>query len=322
MRAHGFPQLRDIIHSIQQIVLGRTAEILDATGFETPCTIVKLPIWSELKPAIEVGLKAIKHADLVLPARIEWSVPPLVILSPGESVEAGWRITNMGHNLSGTVTVTEQGMSDVVPGQLDCTTVDVFSPRDLIKKLARIEKDGEEARWEILQAFEGYTRAKISEASRILAQEFSEYHGRPVNGVLDEIAIDSLLSHMLFGEGDTSIVSRMVTKSLHPDAFKKFDPARYFSFNLKSRALGEVRRSIGDPHIGTKIRRLYKHVGATNLDELVTAYNEMYPNEHLGAKRAAAALTAGPEVSVTSVTLVTDEELRDYAGRRNTGGAA
>jgi hypothetical protein len=322
VRAHGFPQLRQLIQSIEQILIGRTASSVNTAGFDAHTTIVRLPVWSELRPAIDVGLKAVKHADLVLPARIEWSLPPLVLLTDGETVDASWRITNMGHQLSGVLTISEFGLSEPVPGQLDCVTIDAFSVRDLTRKLQRLVTAGDTAKWEILQSFESYTRSKLDEANRILAQEFSEYHGQSIPGVVDEIAIDSLLTHMLFGEGDTSIVSRMVDKALHPDAFKTYDPARYFSLNLKSRALGEVRRSIGDPHIGTKIRRLHRQVGALDLDALVSAYNAQYPKEHLGAKRAAAALTAGPEVGVTAVTLVSDEELREYAGRRGFSGAA
>lgn len=322
MRAHGFPQLHQLITSIECILIGRTAAATNTDRFIGHTTIVRLPVWSELKPVIDVGLKAVKHADLVLPARIDWSVPPVVLLSDNETVTATWRITNMGHQLSGTVIVSQFGLSTDVPGQLDCQLIDAFSPRDLKRKLGQLVEIGATAKWEVLQSFEGYTRSKLTEASRILAQEFSEYHGQSIPGVIDEIAVDALLTHMLFGEGDTSIVSRMVDKAMHPDAFKSFDPARYFSLNLKRSALGEVRRSIGDPHIGTKIRRIHKQVGATNLDDLVSAYNEQYPKEHLGTKRAAAALTAGPEVGVTAVTLVSDEELREFAGRRGFGGAS
>lgn len=322
MRAHGFPQLHQLILSIEQILIGRTASTLNVEGYDARTTVVRLPVWSELPPVIDVGIKAVKHADLVLPARIEWSVPPVVLLTEGQTVDADWRITNMGHQLSGSLTISEFGFSTQVPGQLDVVLLEAYSARDLSRKLANFTKTGATARWEILQSFESYTRSKLDEASRILAQEFSEYHGRSIPGVIDEIAIDSLLTHMLFGEGDTSIVSRMVDKALHPDAFKSFDPARYFTLNLKRSALGEVRRSIGDPHIGTKIRRLHKQVGSTNLVDLVTAYNAQYPKEHLGAKRAAAALTAGPEVGVTAVNLVSDEELREYAGRRGSSGSA
>jgi hypothetical protein len=322
VRAHGFPQLRELITSIEQILIGRTAALMDPNGFEGAVSIVRLPVWAELKPQIDVGQKAKKNVDLVLPARIEWTVPPLVVLAHGESVQAEWSITNMGHHLSGAVTISSAGLSDDVPGQLECRVIDAFSSRDLERKLARLIKEGVDAKWLILQSFENYTRAKLDEANRILAQELSEYHGKPIHGVVDEIAIDSLLTHMLFGEGETSIVSRMVDKALHPDAFKTYDPARYFSLNLKSRALGEVRRIIGDPHIGTKVRRLHKLTGAATLEDLVSAYNEQYPKEHLGAKRASSALTAGPEVQVTAVALVSDEELRAYSGRRGSSGAA
>jgi len=320
MRSHGFPQLRTITRNIEKILVGRAAAALSTAEVTTSVTIVPLPLWSELKPQIDVGIKAQKNANLVLPARIEWSLPPLLLLRAGESVTAEWRITNMGHNLAGSLTVTEAGLSEPVPGQLDTEILFAFSPRDLKRKLAAIAKTGDTAKWEILQSFEEYTRSKLDEANRILAQELSEYHGQSIPGVLDDIALDSLLTQMLFGEGDTSIVSRMVDKALQPDAFKDFDPARYFTLNLKSRALGEVRRTVGDPHIGSKIRRLQKIIGAQNVETLVSAYNEQYPTANLGPKRAAAALTVGAALDVTSVHLVTDEELREYSGRRSAGG--
>ena len=322
MRSHGFPQLRSLIRNIEKILVGRCAASFDADSITTGVTIVPLPLWSELTPVIDVGLKAKKSPDLVLPARIEWSVPPLVALAQGETISASWRITNMGHDLSGSVTVSEDGLSDSVPGQLDTETVFAFSPRDLRRKLASIAKAGEDAKWEILQSFEAYTRSKLDEANRILAQELSEYHGQSIPGVLDDVALDSILTQMLFGEGDSSIVSRMVDKALAPDAFKSFDPARYFTLNLKSRALGEVRRTVGDPHIGSKIRRLQKQVGATDLDTLLSAFNEQYPKSNLGKKRAAAALTVAASAELMAVPLLTDDELRDYSGRRGASGAA
>ena len=322
MRAHGFPQLRSLICNIEKILIGRVASTLSIDHIVLATTVVPLPLWAELKPEINVGLKAVKNVGLVLPARIEWSVPPLVLLGAGETVDADWRITNMGHNLSGTVTVSESGLSERVPGQLETTPFFAFSPRDLRRRLAAIATAGDNAKWETLQSFESYTRSKLDEANRILAQELSEYHGQSIPGVLDDIALDSILTQMLFGEGDTSIVSRMVDKALQPDAFKNYDPARYFTLNLKSRAIGEVRRIVGDPHIGPKIRRLQKQVGATDVETLVSAYNEQYPKANLGKKRAAAALTAGPALDVMSVQLVTDEELREYSGRRGASGSA
>jgi hypothetical protein len=322
VRSRGFPQLRSLIQNIETILIGRAANQLSIENFDTTTTIVRLPLWSELRPEINVGVKLVKNEDLVLPARIEWSITPVVLLAPGQTVDASWRITNMGHNLSGSVIVSSSGLSSHIPGQLDTVSLEAFGPRDLRRKLDGLITLGASAKWLILQSFETYTRSKLDEANRILAQELSEHYGQSIPGVLDDIALDELLTHMLFGEGDTSIVSRMVDKALQPDAFKTFDPARYFTLNLKSRALGEVRRTVGDPHIGPKIRRLQKQVGATDVDALVSAYNEQYPKENLGKKRAAAALTVGPAIGIFAVALVTDEELRAYSGRRGSSGVA
>ncbi|KQO98869.1 hypothetical protein [Leifsonia sp. Leaf264] len=317
MRSRGFPQLRTLIEGIDRILIGKTAEQTDPGVREGVNFIVRLPTWTELPPAINVGMKAKKNEDLVLPARIEWNVPPLVMVTPGESVEVEWRITNMGHRKSGTITLTELGQSELIPGQLDGAVIGTFSSRDLNRKLTKLVTDGQSAKWEVLNSFEEYTRSKITEASRILAQEFSELSGRSIPGVLDENAIDALLAEMLFGEReskkDSSIVSRMVDKALDPNAFNDYDPARFFTLNLKARALGEVKRVIGDPHIGPKIRRVHRMSGATTIEAVVAAYNEQYPKEHLGAKRAMAALTAGHQLEVMAGALAPDDELRDWA---------
>ena len=328
MRSRGFPQLRTLVRNIETILVGHAAQEVATDGFVTATTVVPLPLWVELPPKIDVGLKSAKNEDLVLPARIEWSLPPVVLLRDGESVSADWRVTNMGHNLSGTVQVTSAGISESVPGELSTSPVHAFSGRDLRRKLDALVKAGQTARWLILEGFETYTRSKLEEASRIVAQELSVHNEQSIPGVLDDIAIDGLLTHMLFGSADgsstqrSSIVSRMVDKALAPDAFRTYDPARYFTLNLKSRALDEVRRTVGDPHIGPKIRRLQQQVQATNIDELVRAYNEQYPKENLGWKRAVAALSVGPAAGVMAVPLVTDEELREYSGRRGTSSAA
>lgn len=289
--------------------------------------IVRLPTWSMLKPVIDVGQKAEKNADLVLPARIDWAEPLLVALAPGESTRIAWRITNMGHRLSGESEVNEFGLVEPIPGQINGGTFSTFSVRDFERKRSKLVTDGGAARWEVLHSFNEYTRSKIIEASRTLAQEFSEYSGKSIPGVLDDHAIDSLLTHMLLGDDPkenanadgSSLISRMVDKALQPDAFNRVDPARYFSFNIRRSAIGEVRRVINDPHIGSKVRRIHKLSGAKSLDELMAHYNAHYPNEHLGAKRAMNALTAGNQLEVMSAPLMTDDELREFAGRRGKG---
>ncbi|WP_159604631.1 hypothetical protein [Agromyces humi] len=320
MRITHFPQMLELVHGIDRILIGRTAAAVDLV--EVPdgeTTIVRLPTWSMLKPAIDVGLKAVKNKNLVLPARIQWSCPPLVFLDRDATTQVSWRITNMGHRLSGQIELTRDGQSEEIPGQVGGSVDVAFSKRDLGRRIQKLATDGDVARWQVVQSFEEYTRSKIAEASKQLAREFSEYHGRSIPAVLDEQRVDALLTHMLFGKGDSSIVGRMVEQALDPVAFDKFDPGRYFSLNLKRSALGEVRRVIGDPHIGSKVRRIHAKANVSSLEELVEVYNEYYPNEHLGAKRAAAALTAGhfPEVFAEGLP---DSELRDFADRRIGGG--
>ncbi|MFE6966680.1 hypothetical protein ACFVAJ_16350 [Agromyces sp. NPDC057679] len=315
-----FPQMLELVEGIDRILIGRTAEEADLSqAADGETVIVRLPTWAMLKPAIDVGLKAIKNKNLVLPARIEWSDPALQFFSSDEQVCLDWRITNMGHRLSGQVQVTREGQVEQVPGQVGGTIEAAFSRRDLQRRVQKLVEDGAVARWQVVQSFEEYTRTKITEASKQLAQEFSEYHGRSIPAVLDEQRVDELLTHMLFGKGETSIVGRMVEQALGPTAFDKFDPARFFSWNLKRSALGEVRRVIGDPHIGSKVRRIHAKANVTSLEELVELYNAQYPKEHLGAKRAAAALTAGhvPEVFAEGLP---ESELREFADRRIGGG--
>jgi hypothetical protein len=89
----------------------------------------------------------------------------------------------------------------------------------------------------------------------------------------------------------------MLERGADPLTFRRVDPMHYFAVNIRARAEEAIRRRIGDPKIGPKIRRVQAKVQAETVDELIEAYRLIHPRDALARKRAIAALTAGPEIT-------------------------
>ena len=56
-----------------------------------------------------------------------------------------------------------------------------------------------------------------------------------------------------------------------------------------------MRRAIGDPHVGPKVRGLARELGTTDVDTIVAAYRRRWPGDHLAADRAGQALSVGSD---------------------------
>ena len=64
-----------------------------------------------------------------------------------------------------------------------------------------------------------------------------------------------------------------------------------------------MRRHIGDPHIGRKIRRLAREQGPDSIDELIEMYRRAHPRESVGRDRVIAALSADKTLDSVSHSL-------------------
>ena len=92
------------------------------------------------------------------------------------------------------------------------------------------------------------------------------------------------------------------------------DPLRYIAVTLRRDAEQEIRRRIGDPRIGPKIRALHRQHPGISLPDLVDRYRELHPQDRLSVRRAAAALETRIRVRVP-----VDDAFRSIGRRDRTG---
>lgn len=318
MSEERLPRLHSLCDYIDAILLGRAAATIAVP--ENPVGhMVVLPAWVWREPLIDVGRKGRGRdgAALDMPTRLTWA-SPIVFTAPEDEVELAWHMSGLGHNARGSSPFRIDKLGDSSPLDIDGVTVTArsqhyYSQRDVKAKLAKLQKAGELARWELMSSLEEFTESKLITANYAVAAEISSTRPKRLSMVLDEISLNELLSTMLHGagEGKSSVVGRMVERCLAPDTFARVDPMRYLAVNIRARSEEAVRRAIGDPKIGPKVRRVFAATNPSSLTEFIEIYSQKYPNDSLAEKRALAALTAGADPSAVQSSF--NDEMRQAA---------
>jgi hypothetical protein len=140
-----------------------------------------------------------------------------------------------------------------------------------------------------------------------VSHEIGELTGR-VQSVLHETGIEQVVNVMMVGDPATessegASVSRLLEQCLRPDRFSKVDPLMFLSRNLRRDAEDHIRRAIGDPRVGPKVRRVAASMPGAGLEEIVEAYRREHPQDKLSTARAQAALQVGADPMARSVLL-------------------
>lgn len=204
-----------------------------------------------------------------------WSDSPL-ILDEDHTVE--W----IAENSRGSVLAYTDG---TMHGALPAPLVEVAPLRELQKK-------GKEAAWKLVMRLEPYVVSLVAASARRIAAEV----GQP-GSVLDDAAVEEVVSELVTGGLVMKLVERMSTT----DKLLSQSLGSYLHINLRSMTETAVRRRIGDPHVGRKIRRAFADSGAGSMAELLEFYKGRYPSEKVSEKRALAALSAGSLVGASAL---------------------
>lgn len=305
---HHLPRLNALCESIGDVIAGQAAqELLASRARPSTGSLIILPSWVWRIPIIDVGRKGRSATGELhtMPARIVWDGSPVHVLRPRQKLQIGWRITGLGHGELGTSLIHINGGYGVQikpePNQHMTPVRRPFGSYHAFQKcVGAVVESGNEARWRIIASLELFTKSKLARANSTVAAELGEYHKYAISSVLDDIGLDDLLSQMLYGDGGSSVISRLVDRGLKPDTFNRVDPMHYFSASIRARAEEAIRRRIGDPKVGPKVRRIFMKTNAKSIDELLTAYRKVYPKDSLARKRAIAALTSGSDAMVHS----------------------
>lgn len=300
------PRLAQLCDNLGAIIAGEHAKRMleDGPATEEAGVIVVLPSWVWILPGIDVGKKGVVNGvKQPMPSRLAYTGGPVLHITGDVTID--WELSGLGNSAAGTTTVRFEPMQndivihlgDDIQESAKVHTALNVKQRDRV--LRNIVRAGETARWELMTGFEYFTRQRLLAANNIVAAEIAQHKGIPLAGVVDEITLEDLTSSMLYGEKGTSVIQRMIDTALDNHRFDRVDPMHFFTVGIRARAEEAVRRQIGDPKVGPKVRRVFAKTQASTIDELLTEYKRIYPKDSLAKKRALAALTAGPDVSTT-----------------------
>lgn len=299
------PSLVDLCGRLERILVGRAAARL----LESPEALPEhgglwvAPMWSWVFSRIHVGRKdrAGDGSRFRLPIRAEWSAGEVVVVTEKSAVLQEWTTAGLGHSGLG---VTEVRLADVETDQMvreeTGLPISVALPRrsrrELVSRLTEMVEDAKRAHWESLAWIEPFVERALTNAHAAVSNELQVNPGR-FSSVLDETKLKMIADHMLLGDDShQGKVSLLLEKCLAPSTFVRCEPVRYIKEALRRDANNEVRRALGDPHIGTKVRAIARLLGPrANIDQVVEEYRRQYPSDRLSHARASAALSVAPD---------------------------
>ena len=290
---------------LERILVARAAAGLASAQRATTMTV--LPSWLWVTPP---------KGDFALPVRLAWAPGPVVVMPAGETATFRWEAVGLGHTSAGVMSVTadrrpdppllrEPGDAILAAGAIPAAITALVLPAGRARRmLASLIADGEAARWETITALE----PKALEAVRRAHAEIAAEVGPAADGtyrLLDRLDVQVLADRMLLGDtGSPGLapVVRLIERCLSPGAFARVEPRRYVTSALRVYATEEIRRAIGDPHVGPKVRAAAAALGTTDVDAVIAYYRARRPADRLGRRRAEAALNilrrpTGPPVT-------------------------
>ena len=317
------PSLEVLCARLERILHGQAAQsILDAGDLPERAGIVTLPVWSWEHPLIDVGRKDKAHGTgerMLMPVRNNWDTP-VVVLVGEESVPVSYSTRGMGHAMAGqSKLVRRLGEAPVASvTALPSLAEPVFVGAGITSRnaayLNALVKAGQAAHWDVLTDLEPKLRSTVFQAHSFVCYEIGLSTGI-VEPMLDELGLEQIVDAMMYGElrddeagerdkAKPSAMFRLIELCLEPDCFLKVDPLKYMTKHMRRDAETQIRRRLGDPHIGPKIREIARRHPRAEIADIVEAYREVYPKDRLSLPRARAALSVSPSASARSTLLV------------------
>lgn len=256
---------------------------------------------SQLDGSIE--LLALPHAAKIsryASSYIHWS--PSIVVAPGTAVS--WRIVERGVEQTGTFVA--HSPTNIIGSYPEGAA----SPQ--LHSRSALDLDGNVARFALVDALEHHVTDLLEASNRLVARELEDRLGDETegwaptlnHGVADEVALEALATDLLWGSDaqSDSVVLRMVNRAASTHINNQ-PLGNWFDVNLRARAEEAIRRHIGDPHIGRKIRRLAREQTPSTIDELIEMYRRAHPRESVGRERVIAALSADKTLDSVSHSL-------------------
>lgn len=313
------PDIEVVCGYIQSIIVARGAQsLLDSGNLPVSGSVVVLPVWTWMHSAISVGRKdrASDGGRLLMPVRLSWSHPSVLVVAENTVVHANYTLLGMGHSGAGATTVsssmTGSSRHALMDGQLlpSVHSVRPMSERRMLHELNKLVEEGNIAQWEMTMWLDKWTQHIVSVAHAAICFDVFE---TPVEykHLLDKTTLSAIADVIMFGAVDVpgekdakeSAFARMLERCLSPNTFIKVDPLRYILCTLRENADRAVRARIGDPFIGPKIRKVARQHNLTDISEVVSVYRGLYPKDRLRQERAIRALSVLPDLMADAMTI-------------------
>lgn len=321
--------LADLAVLLDAIIVGEAAAGLLADGdLDAATGLARLPNWCFGHSAIKLGRK--DRADrpgpdgqtrLLMPLRISWSPGPLVLVHH-RPISLSWTLHSLGHHGAGITEVrcvpdgerppvgsTDRGVTRgpfLADGTPEAHAYVRCSPALVIRRdLQALVAAGTAARWELVQQLEEHVTKAVAAASNVLAEELR------TNRVMDTVNQLDVVNEIVYGTGTNvgvSAVFRLIDRLTVPTTFNSVDPSMYIRVDLHRTAREAVRRYLGDPKVGDRVRAVFREHQPATLDEFLEIYKALYPNDRLAEKRALAALSAGASVMAQALELASFDQ--------------
>lgn len=310
---------------LSRMLDGEAASALARTGHDPDGPVVVLPSWLWTEPRATLGRKAraVDGGLLQFPVRVSWQDGLVVAARPGTHTYR-WSATGLGFDLSGTLElhtdgdrVVAFGLRDVTnsgPGAIAEAEAEALSPLQLDceprlmpgDQLGSLVADGFAATWAAILELEGRVRDAVRRANISLSIDVSgDLHCAPL---LDDNGVQQLVDVLLFGEGDAaasdspSVVRRIIAKCLDPLSFARVEPSRFVQSEINRDAVWAVRHKLGDPHSGSKIRRVARDLDTDDPELVLEEYRNRFPAEKMGLRRVSHALSVAPDAMARTVS--------------------
>lgn len=180
---------------------------------------------------------------------------------------------------------------------------------------------GRLAYWDLLAELEELLRAALERSRVAISSEITDALDLPYQHVVSDTTLESILNETTYGAQDNngrSRVMKLLDRCCQPEKFQKVDPQRYIIVSLREQADSSIRKKLGDPHIGPKIRRIVnENPELRTISDILDTYRRTYPADQLGVDRLAAAFSFAPDPTAALMGLHFDSgEERRLPGDR------
>lgn len=231
------------------------------------------------------------------------TIGPVLLVRGGGERRLRFEAVGVGVRVSGTTIVragraVRQPMSLPPPATVasgpipEAVVVPAASRRAVIDGLQRIALDGTKAFWQARQMLECHGDWVLRRRLAAVTAEIGPAEGERL---LDETDLEVVRDELLLGDDGGRVspaYDRIIERCLAPNAFARVDPQHRVMRSLRSATETALRRRIGDPHVGRKVRQLMHEESLESLGDLVGRYGERWPKDRVGVRRIEAALLA------------------------------